>query len=156
MRFLLCLALLAPLAALAQTYKSDEHTFRIVKVVEGLDHPWSVAFLPDGRMLITERPGHLNLIGGDGKRMRIAGVPEVFAQGQGGLFDVALHPRFAENHFIYLAYAAREASGVATNLARARLGEGKLEDLKVIFREEPRSPRARIQFGGRIVFDRAG
>jgi len=156
MRLLLCFALLAPLAVPAQTYKSDEHTFRIVKVVEGLDHPWCVAFLPDGGLLITERAGHLNLVARDGKRTRIEGVPEVFAQGQGGLFDVALHPRFPENHLIYLAYAAREQSGVATNLARARLGEGRLEDLKVIFREEPRSPRARIQFGGRIVFDRAG
>ena len=156
MRILLALLLVLPAALAAQTYKSDEHSFRIVKVVEGLDHPWCVAFLPDGGMLITERSGHLNLIGRDGKRTRIDGVPEVFAQGQGGLFDVALHPRFAENRLIYLAYSAREESGVATNLARARLADGRLEDLKVIFHEEPRSPRARIQFGGRIVFDKRG
>jgi glucose/arabinose dehydrogenase len=83
MRILLWLVLLFPLALGAQSYKSEEHSFRVVKLVEGLDHPWSLAFLPDGRMLVTERPGRLNLIDRDLKRSPIQGVPRVYASGQG-------------------------------------------------------------------------
>src|SRR4051812_4497596 len=87
---LLLMILVLPLAAAAQTYRSEGQPFRVVKVVEGLDHPWCVAFLPDGRMLITERDGRLRMVR-DGKLdpKPIAGVPEVVARGQSGLFDVA-------------------------------------------------------------------
>ena len=118
MRLLLSLVLLFPLVLRAQ---SD---FRVVKLLEGLDHPWSLAFLPDGRMLVTERPGRLSLIGRDFKRSHIEGVPRVYASGQGGLLEVALHPRFAENRLIYLSYAGPGEGGASTELACARLNGG--------------------------------
>ena len=134
----------------------QEHSFRVVKVVEGLDHPWSVAFLPDGRMLVTEREGRLRIIT-DGKLepKPVAGVPEVVQRGQSGLFDVALDPAYAQNRMVWLAYTARGEGGIGTDLAKGRLADGRLEDLKVVFREQPKA-RASIQFGGRIVFDGKG
>ncbi|HEY3075185.1 MAG TPA: PQQ-dependent sugar dehydrogenase, partial [Burkholderiales bacterium] len=127
MRILLCMLLCFPFAAGAQ-YKSDEHAFRVVKLVEGLDHPWSLAFLPDGRLLVTERSGRLNLLSPGFKRTNIEGVPRVAASGQGGLLEVALHPRFSENSIIYLSYAGPGEGGVATELMRARLGATRLEE----------------------------
>jgi glucose/arabinose dehydrogenase len=155
MRILLWLVLLFPLALGAQSYKSEEHAFRVVKLVEGLDRPWSLAFLPDGRMLVTERPGRLNLIDRDLKRSPIQGVPRVYASGQGGLLEVAIHPRFSENGLIYLSYAGPGEGGASTELARAKLTGGRLEDLQVLFVEEPKTTGG-LHFGGRIVFDRAG
>ena len=143
-----------PLAVAAQTHQTQEHSLRVVKLVEGLDHPWSLAFLPDGRMLVTERSGRLNLIS-DGKKTSVEGVPAVVASGQGGLLEVALHPRFSENQIIYLSYAGPGDGGVSTELARAKLGANRLEDLQVIFRQEPKTSGG-LHFGGRIVFDRAG
>src|SRR5574341_103223 len=154
-RALLALLCALSLAASAQTYRSDEHSFRIVKLVEGLDHPWSLAFLPDGRMLVTERPGRLNLLSKDFQRANVEGVPRVFAQGQGGLLEVALHPQFDKNGVLYLSYAGPGAGGASTELARARLNDNRLEDTRVIFRQEPKT-RGGLHFGGRIVFDRAG
>ena len=155
MRFPLCILLCLPLLAAAQTYKSDEHAFRVVKLVEGLDHPWSLAFLPDGRMLVTERPGRLNVFSSGFKRTSIEGVPRVAATGQGGLLDVALHPRFSENGLIYLSYAGPGEGGISTELARAKLNGTRLEDVQVLFRQQPKATGG-IHFGGRIVFDRAG
>jgi aldose sugar dehydrogenase len=143
-----------PLAVAAQTYQTQEHSFRVVKLVEGLDHPWSLAFLPDGRMLITERSGKLNLIA-NGQRTNVDGVPAVVASGQGGLHEVAPHPRFAENGFLYLSYAGSGDGGASTELARGRLVGNRLEDVRVLFRQLPKTG-GRIHFGGRIVFDRAG
>src|SRR5258706_15038558 len=116
---LLLLGLLFPLVAAAQTVRTEEHSFRVVKVVEGLEHPWSVAFLPDGRMLVTERAGRLRVVK-DGKLepRPVQGLPQVIEHGQGGLHDVVLHPQFASNQLIYLAYAARGRDGVGTELAR--------------------------------------
>ena len=149
------LVLSLPLCA-AQTVKTAEHTFRIVKIVEGLEHPWSLAFLPDGRMLITERPGRLRVMQ-EGKLLPqpVSGLPQVAAVGQGGLLDVAAHPRFGENGFIYLSYVARGDGGVGTEVARARLSGDRLEDVKVIFRQLPKSGGGR-HFGSRLVFDRQG
>jgi glucose/arabinose dehydrogenase len=129
--------------------------FRLVKLVERLDHPWSLAFLPDGRMLVTERPGRLNLFSARFERIPIDGIPKVAASGQGGLLDVALHPRFAENGFVYLSYAEPGDGGVSTALARGKLAGNRLEDTKVVFRQEPKT-RGGLHFGGRIVFDRQG
>ncbi|HUQ76344.1 MAG TPA: PQQ-dependent sugar dehydrogenase, partial [Burkholderiales bacterium] len=154
MRAFLCLLLL-PFAVGAQTVKSDEHSFRVVKLVERLDHPWCVAFLPDGRMLVTERDGRLNLLSKNFERTNVEGVPPVFAEGQGGLFDVALHPDFAKNGIVYLSYAGPGSGGASTELLRAKLNGNRLEDAKVIFRQEPKT-RGGVHFGGRIVFDRAG
>src|SRR5690349_5823795 len=134
MRTVLAMALSLPLALAAQTYETQEHHVKVVKLVQGLDHPWSLAFLPDGRMLVTERPGRLRLVSSAYQMTEVAGVPKVFASGQGGLLEVALHPRFAENGIVYLSYAAAGDGGSSTELARARLAGDRLEDLQVIFR----------------------
>jgi glucose/arabinose dehydrogenase len=148
LQYLLALVLVLPLSAAAQD-------FRLTTLVQGLEHPWSLAFLPDGRMLVTERPGRLNLFSPRLERTRVEGVPAVFASGQGGLLDVALHPRFAENGIVYLSFAEPGAGGAGTALARARLAGNRLEDLKVIFRQEPKTGGG-LHFGGRIVFDGHG
>ena len=154
-KFLLLLLLL-PAVGLAQTFRSEEQAFQVVRVVEGLEHPWSLAFLPDGRMLVTEREGRLRVIA-DGKLLPdpVEGLPQVERYGQGGLFDVVLHPDFEKNSLVYLAYAARGTGGVGTELARGRLAEGRLENVEVLFRQEPKG-HAGQHFGGRIVFDREG
>ena len=155
MRILISLVLFLPFALGAQSFQSEGQSFRVVKLVEGLDHPWSLAFLPQGQMLVTERPGRLNLIGRDFKRVPIEGLPRVFASGQGGLLEIALHPRFAENHLVYLSYAGPGEGGASTELARAKLEGNRLLDLRVLFVEEPKTSGG-LHFGGRIVFDRAG
>ncbi len=136
---------------------SEQATFEVVTVARGLDHPWSLAFLPDGALLVTERPGRLRLIEPDG-RLRpapVAGIPAVVARGQGGLLEVALHPRFAENRWVYLSYAGAGAGGVNTEVARARFDGERLSDLRVIFRAQPKTGGAN-HYGGRLLFDRAG
>jgi glucose/arabinose dehydrogenase len=155
MRVLLLLITFASSAA-AQTYRSDEHSFRVVRIVQGLEQPWSLAFLPDGRMLVTEKAGRVRIISnGKLEPQPLGGVPQVTVHGQGGLHDVALHPDFEKNRFVYLAYAARGDDGVGTELARARLAGNRLEEVQVIFRQSPKG-RAGQHFGGRIVFDRQG
>src|SRR6185369_9042868 len=122
MRLLLLIALFGGASAFAQTYKSDEHSFRVVEVVKGLEQPWSLAFLPDGRMLVTEKAGRLRMIAnGKLEQQPIAGLPRVTVHGQGGLHDVVPHSDFAKNSLVYLAYAARGEDGVGTELARGRL-----------------------------------
>ena len=141
----------------AQTIHSDEHSFRLVKLAEPLEYPWALAFLPDGRMLVTERPGRLRVIGRDGKldARPVSGLPRVAAHGQGGLMDVAIHPRFADNNLVYLSYAARGDGGYSTEVARGRLSGAELQEVQVIFRQLPRSGGGR-HFGSRLVFDREG
>jgi glucose/arabinose dehydrogenase len=140
----------------AQTIQSEEHAFRVVEVVRGLEQPWSLAFLPDGRMLVTEKAGRLRIVR-DGRLepQAVAGLPEITVHGQGGLMDVALHPRFADNGLVYLSYAARGTDGVGTEVARGRLAGHRLEDVQVIFRQSPKGNRGQ-HFGSRLVFDRAG
>ena len=145
-----------PQARSAPAFRSEEHAFHVTTIVQGLEHPWSLAFLPDGRMLVTERPGRLRVIAqGKLDPQPIAGLPQVAAGGQGGLFDVVLHPRYGENRLIYFAYAARGEGGVGTELARAKLNDRRLEDVQVLFRQSPKGTSS-IHFGGRIVFDRDG
>jgi glucose/arabinose dehydrogenase len=126
-------------------------------LVEGLEHPWGLAFLPDGRMLVTERPGRLRIVNKDRKLdgEPVTGLPAITPHGQGGLLDVALHPRFAENSLVYISYAARGEGGVSTEVARGRLSGRRLEDVQVLFRQLPKSGGGR-HFGSRLVFDRAG
>jgi aldose sugar dehydrogenase len=130
---------------------------RAEPVAQGLEHPWGLALLPDGRMLVTERPGRLRLVDRDGRVSEpLGGVPQVAARGQGGLLDVALDPRFAENRVVYLSYSEPGTSGTAgTAVARGRLGEGRLEDVRVIYQQQPKvqSPN---HFGSRLVFARDG
>ena len=126
--------------------------YRKITLVENLEHPWSLAWLPDGEILITERPGRLRIIrDGNLDQISIAGVPQVFAMGQGGLLDVSVHPRFAENRLIYLTYSQGDRSGNRTRIARARLENNTLGDLRVIFEVSQSKPGAQ-HFGSRIIW----
>jgi glucose/arabinose dehydrogenase len=156
------IALLCVASAHAQVVATKEHQVRIVTVVSGLEHPWGVAFLPDGRLLITERPGRMRVIDASGKLdpVPIAGLPRVDPQGQGGLLDVALHPQFATNGWIYWTYVQRDDGGRnGTELARGKLegapGAYRMTNVQVLFKLEPKD-NSGIHFGSRIVFDRAG
>ena len=148
---------LLPLPAAAQVFDSEEQRFRAVTVTEGLEFPWGLAFLPDGRMLVTERPGRLRLVGADGKLdpQAVEGLPSVAAVGQGGLLDVALHPDFVRNRMVYLSYAGEGPGGYGTEVLRGRLDGHALRDVQVIFRLQPKS-KASHHFGSRLVFDRQG
>ena len=144
-----------PLAAAERlgTFESAKHRFHLVKVVDGLEHPWGLTFLPDGRMLVTERPGRLRIVA-DGWLVPepVAGVPEVWDDGQGGLLDVALHPGFAENGLIYLSYASPDDDDdAATAVARGRLVGARLEDVEEIYVALPRDDGGR-HFGSRLLF----
>jgi glucose/arabinose dehydrogenase len=159
-RLLACSMLAAsvlPVPALAQTIKTQEHTIRVVRLVEGLEYPWGLAFLPDGRTLVTERAGRLRIVGKDWRleREAVSGLPFIAVSGQGGLLDVALHPRFAENSLVYLSYTGRGTDGVGTEVARGKLVGNRLDDVRVIFRQQPRGGTGR-HFGSRLVFDRDG
>jgi len=154
--------LLSTGAADAQVVQTKEHRVRIVTVVQGLEHPWGLAFLPDGRMLITERPGRMRVIGADGKldAAPVAGLPRVDPQGQGGLLDVALHPQYASNGWVYWTYAQRDEQGRnGTELARGKLagqpGAYRITDVEVLLKLEPKD-NSGLHFGSRIVFDRQG
>ena len=136
-----------------RTQKAD---VKVEVLVDDLENPWSLAFLPDGRMLVTERPGHLRIINKDGRvSAPLGGVPEVTEWGQGGLFDVVLHPDFSSNGLVYIAYAGPGAGGVGTEVARGRLQGNALVGTQVIFRMAPKSRGGR-HFGGRLVFDPNG
>ena len=148
-------------SALAQdrpaVINSEKHSFRVVTLLTGLENPWSVAFLPDGRMLVTERAGRLRLVDQDFRLdpKPISGLPDVVAQGQGGLFDVVLHPEYAQNGWIDWAYNAPGAGGWGTALARGKLQGSRMTEVQVLFSMQPKT-RSSQHFGGRIVFDKAG
>ena len=128
----------APVAA--QTTRSSAGDVAVETVARGLDHPWAIAFLPDGRLLVTERPGRMRIVATDGKLSpALASVPKVFASGQGGLLDVVLDRGYAQSHTIYFCYAEPGNGGARTTLARARLvdeGTPRLDDVKVIFQQD--------------------
>lgn len=130
---------------------------RAETVAEGLDHPWALAFLPDGRILVTERPGRLRIVALDGSLSApLTGVPTVHAEGQGGLLDVALDPAFAETQLVYLSYAEPGTGGTAgTAVARGRLGATGLEGVSVIYRQQPKVD-GNNHFGSRLVFGSDG
>ena len=132
---------------------TDAGPIAVENLADGLDHPWGMAFLPDGRLLVTERPGRLRILGPD-RRLSppIGGTPNVFAEGQGGLLDVALHPQFATNQLVYLSYARPGPDGsAATALGRGRLMGDSIVGFQPIFTQQPwiTGPN---HFGGRIVF----
>jgi len=122
----------------------------------GLAHPWGMAFLPDRRLLVTERPGRLRIVSPNGTLSEpLAGVPQVFAQGQGGLLDVALNPDFSQNRLVYLSFAEPGAGGASTALGRGVLADNRIEGFQIIFRQEPKVSGS-AHFGGRIVFSPDG
>jgi glucose/arabinose dehydrogenase/extradiol dioxygenase family protein len=155
-----------PPPPLPQTFFSGETPIRVVPVAKGLSHPWSLAFLPDPStslgaggvtMLVTEREGRLRIIrNGVLDPKPIDGVPKVFARVLGGLLDVALHPQFAQNRILYLAYSKAGDNNLSTTaLARARFNGTALTDVKEIFVANTWS-KSNTNYGGRIAFDRAG
>ena len=160
-RLLLLLFITSCACALAQdrssVITSEQHAFRVVTLLPGLENPWSVAFLPDGRMLVTERAGRLRLVGPDFRLMpqAIEGLPETVERGQGGLLDVVLHPQYAQNGWIYWAYNAPGPGGWGTALARGKLQAERMTEVQVLFSMQPKT-RSSQHFGGRIVFDQAG
>jgi len=128
----------------------------VEELATGLNHPWGLAFLPDGRLLVTEREGRLRVLALDNKLSApLQGVPEVYASGQGGLLDVALDPDFVANRIIYLSYSERGDGGASSVFARGTLSDTGVSGLKVIFRQEPKVSGGG-HFGGRIVFSRQG
>lgn len=127
-----------------------------IEVARGLKHPWGMAFLPHGRILITEKDGGLKLVGSTGKIEDIAGLPADIdnvrqnPRDNSGLFDVALHPRFADNRLVYLAYASKGDGGSTTKLVRARLEGSRLVDVRTLFEAAPRS-LDRFHYGGGLL-----
>lgn len=132
------------------------NNFSVVTLVDGLNHPWGMAFLPDGRILVTERPGYLRLIEkGRLHTQVITGLPKISARGQGGLLDVVLHPDYQKNGWIYFSFSAGNDDELGTEVARARLQGMKLADLEIIFRVEKKSEGGH-HFGSRLAFDKKG
>ena len=116
--------------------ESEEETFRVVRAVGDLSQPWAVAWLPDGRMLITEKPGRMVLVD-EGTKTRLSGLPDIAPRGQGGLLDVRLSPTYEETGRIYLAYSAAGEGGVGTVLARATLEGTSLTNVEELYRQQP-------------------
>ncbi|MBN2700326.1 MAG: PQQ-dependent sugar dehydrogenase [Methylothermaceae bacterium] len=158
-KLLVVFALPALIAALScagpkaeQVIDTQTGKIQVRTLATGLEHPWGLAFLPDGRMLVTERPGRLRIVSRKGRLSEpLAGVPRVFAKGQGGLLDVALDPNFTSNRWVYLAYAEPGKGGASTAVARAKLSGDMLEDVRVIFRLQPKVGGGN-HFGCRLVF----
>lgn len=170
MRILPRLLALAALAGLLSTMpaaaqqpvrvSSSAGPLSVETVASGLENPWGLAFLPDGRMLVTERPGRLRIVSRSGTVSEpVRGLPPVYATGQGGLLDVALAPDFPDSRIIFLSYAEPREGASGTSVARARLvedgGEARLDDLQVIFRQSPAAGGSN-HYGSRLVFARDG
>jgi glucose/arabinose dehydrogenase len=134
------------------TIETKSGPVKVETVAKKLNFPWGLAFLPDGRMLVTERPGRLRIVAQDGTLSEpIKGVPEVFAQGQGGLLGLALDPKFSANNLIYFAFSEPGEGGAGTAVARAKLRDTSLDDVEIIFRQKPKV-RGGLHFGGRLAF----
>jgi glucose/arabinose dehydrogenase len=146
-----------PLAVQAQAPRSPtpasmKGVVDVQMIAKGLEHPWSLAFLPDKRMLVTERPGRLRLVEADGRISEpLTGVPQVYASGQGGLLDVVLSPTFDKDRFVYFSFAERGEGGAGTAVARGRFGERGIENMQVIWRQQPKVGGSN-HWGSRIVF----
>jgi len=131
--------------------QSEDEAFRVVRLVGGLEQPWGIAWLPDGRKLITERPGRLLLVD-DGEVINISGLPDIQAQNQGGLLDIELHPDYETTGWIYFTYSApSDNNNTATSLARAQLNSSELTNVEILFSQEPAHSPGR-HYGSRIAF----
>jgi glucose/arabinose dehydrogenase len=145
-----------PVAGQAPVLRSAYHDYRLVTVADGLEHPWSIAFLPGGDMLVTERPGRLRIVR-DGRLLPdpVAGVPDVVAMGQGGLLEVVPHPDFAANRLLYLSFSKplpdRERG--TTAVVRGRFENDRLTDVEEIFEADT---DGRGHYGSRLAFDADG
>jgi glucose/arabinose dehydrogenase len=135
---------------------AEQHKIRVTVMTRGLSHPWAIAFLPDGGMLVTERPGRIRVIrNGVLDPTPIAGVPRVRTDGNGGLMDIALHPRFAENRLVYFTYTKPVENGKGTpSLARGRLDGAALTDVRDLL--VPEAYEGNSGLNGRLVFGRDG
>ncbi len=146
-----------PVAAQGTTHRTVHHDFRVVTVADSLVNPWSIAFLPGGDLLVTERPGRLRIVR-NGKLLAtpVAGVPEVFTRGQGGLLEVLPHPNFATNRLLYLSYAKPlgDSTAATTAVIRGRFENDRLTNIEQIFEAQTRG--APGHFGSRLAFDREG
>lgn len=150
------LAILPLSGVTAQTYESEYYRLRVTTVAAGLERPWSLAWLPDGRMLVTERPGQLRIVSADGTVSDpVRGVPEVDDSGQGGLLDILVDPGFAANRTVYFSYSEPSPEGSGTAVARAELRDGGLADLKVLFRQFPKI-NSRVHYGSRLALSPDG
>jgi glucose/arabinose dehydrogenase len=160
-RRLVLLALVAAIAA-ALAWAAPKlkrrfytHGLKIVTVASGLETPWAMAFLPDGRLLVTERPGRMRIVERDGRLgPPLHGLPPVWARGEGGLMDVVLDPRFAENHRLYWSYSEPDpagGAGASTPEARGRLEGDRIADVQVIYRQPLKTDDVR-HFGSRLLF----
>jgi len=136
-----------------QIIQSEQHNFKLVKITDGLERPWSLAFLPDGDLLVTERVGRLRIIKqGELDPKPISGLPEnIYPAGQGGLLDVVLHPNSTNNQLIYISYAGLGEGGAGTEVARGRLNGNKLEDVETIFVVQPKT-KGKLHYGSRMAF----
>ncbi len=142
----------AALIGLFLAFPAAAQNYTLTTVAVELNFPWCLAFLPDGEALVTERSGQLRRVGRDGSLSEpIAGVPGVYAHSQGGLFDVLVHPDYATNQLIYLSYAQGSPAANATQVARARLIDNRLEDFEVIFTVSPTKDTP-VHYGGRMLF----
>lgn len=158
-RALIALLLLATPALAQERIASERATFRVTRFATGLEHPWGAAFLPDGSMLVTERPGRLRRVTPGGQvSAPLAGVPRVEAAGQGGLLDIALSPDFAQTREVFLCQAASVEGGALTRLISARLSPGNdgLTGVRRLLDATPAQSGGRLHFGCRIAFDREG
>jgi glucose/arabinose dehydrogenase len=151
------LGLMVVSGAEAQTVqRSAQHDYRVVTVAEGLVQPWAIAWLPGGDALVTERPGRLRIIrGGKLLPQPVEGVPQAVFAGQGGLLEVAVHPNFASNHFLYLTYSKTKADGTGTTtaLVRGTFENDRLTNVQQLFESVS---TGRGHFGGKIAFDGKG
>jgi glucose/arabinose dehydrogenase len=139
----------------AETFTSEKYNFTIETVVDGLDQPWSVVFLPDGRMLVTEKSGQLRVITNGKISEPIKGLPKIREKGQGGLLDIALDPDHENNNIIYLSYTAKGQGGFGTEVVKGRLHRNTLLDTQVIFKLSPKSYTG-YHFGSRLIFANDG
>lgn len=136
--------------------KTETVPYQLETVVSGFDYPWSLAFLPQGDLLVTEREGHLYRVDGKTKqKTSVENLPPIVAKGQGGLLDVVLHPHFAENQLIYLSHVVPVDEAMTLAVTRARLDGARLKDKQEIFRL-PKPSRSTVHFGSRMAFDDTG
>jgi glucose/arabinose dehydrogenase len=140
----------------AVTLDTNQHRVNLETVIEGLEHPWGLAFLPGGDIMVTERDGRLRLIR-EGRLLADAvdGLPEIREHGQGGLLGIAIHPAFEQNRYLYLAFAGKGRGGYSTEVIRGQLNGMRLEAIETLFVAAPKSRGGR-HFGSRLVFDRKG